>query len=50
MTIHEIRQYVNKTMEREYTREQIIIGMDYAGFRRVEERYCVIVYDSPSAL
>jgi hypothetical protein len=41
MDVVEIRDYVNKTLEKDYTREQIIIGMDYAGFVRIEEKYLV---------
>lgn len=41
MPVKEIREYVNKALKKDYTREQIIIGMDYAGFVRIEENYLV---------
>lgn len=41
MPIAEVRKYINETLERDYTEEQVIIGMDYAGFERSDGGYRV---------
>jgi len=39
--IIEIHSLVNKTLDKEYSVEQIIIGMDYAGFIRDNDNYLI---------
>jgi hypothetical protein len=39
ISIEELHHYINETLEKNYTVEQVIIGLDYAGFKREDDKY-----------
>jgi hypothetical protein len=41
MTVADVHLYVNAALERDFTEEQVMIGMDYAGFERGDGGYRV---------
>ena len=43
--ITELQIFINDKLDRDYTIEQIIVGMDYAGFPRVDDDYLVEIND-----
>ena len=43
--ITELQIFINDKLDKEYTIEQIIVAMDYAGFPRVDDGYRVEIND-----
>lgn len=39
--ITDLQSFINDKLDRDYTIEQIIVGMDYAGFLRLNDDYLV---------
>ncbi len=46
ISLTELHAIVNSNLDKDYSLEQIIIGMDYAGFQRVHDKYRVQVIHS----
>ncbi len=40
-TIDDLQKIINTELDKDYTTEQIIIGLDYAGFKREGDGYFV---------
>ena len=43
--IKELQIFINDKLDKDYTIDQIIVGMDYAGFLRVDDDYFVEITD-----